>query len=130
MAKDCPDLLTVKINYPISCYDNILETIGSLAADAALDHAIFCHGGSGVARIHFLPDHGQDGEKLQSLLEEILKRCEAVGGNLIIERARPELKKTLPIWGYQRDDQVIMQRIKEGMDPGGLFSPGRFVGGI
>jgi glycolate oxidase FAD binding subunit len=97
-----------------------------------MDHAVLCHGGSGVARIHFLPDQGggQDEDRLQSLLNEILERCRTLGGNLIIEKVRPELKKNLPVWGHRRDDQVIMQRIKEGMDPAGIFSPGRFVGGI
>jgi FAD/FMN-containing dehydrogenase len=132
LRSECPELLSVKINYPISCYGDILEGIGNLASNSEMDHVVLCHGGSGVARIHFLParEDGQGGKKLRSLLDEMLRQCRAAGGNLIIEGARPELKRDLPVWGGRRDDQVIMQRIKERMDPAGLFSPGRFVGGI
>lgn len=132
LSSEYPGLLSVKLNYPISCYGDILEGIGTLASAADLDHAVLCHGGSGAARIHFLPDpgDGRDEKKLVTLVEEILERCYARGGNLVVERARPELKGALPVWGRQRDDQAVMQRIKEGMDPAGLFSPGRFVGGI
>jgi glycolate oxidase FAD binding subunit len=85
-----------------------------------------------MARIHFLPARGggEAGERQGSLVKEILERCLALGGNLTVERARPEMKKSLPVWGGQRDDQVIMRRLKEEIDPAGLFSPGRFVGGI
>jgi glycolate oxidase FAD binding subunit len=40
------------------------------------------------------------------------------------------MKERLPVWGTPPQDFVIMKRIKEQMDPSGLFSPGRFVGGI
>ncbi len=34
------------------------------------------------------------------------------------------------VWGPVRQDFTIMRGIKESLDPNGLFSPGRFVGGL
>ena len=52
------------------------------------------------------------------------------GGNLVVEKARAHMKERLTVWGAPPQDFVIMKRIKEEMDPYGLFCPGRFVGGI
>ena len=132
LGQEFPDLISVRINYPISCYAEILEEVGSLSEKAGLDHVLICQAGSGLARIHFpgTPGTDEQGERRGSVIQRVLERCADLGGNLIVERARPELKGVLPLWGRPRDDLIIMRRIKGELDPAGLFSPGRFVGGI
>jgi len=49
---------------------------------------------------------------------------------MILDRATPFWKKQWPAWGKARGGFAVMKRIKEQMDPLGLFSPGRFVGGL
>lgn len=132
LAQEFPDLLSVKINYPISCYAELLEAVGSMSSKAGFDYVVLCHAGSGVARIHYPGNPGRegDGDRRTAVIQQILDQCADLGGNLIVERARPELKGALPLWGRLRNDLIIIQRIKEELDPAGLFSPGRFVGGI
>lgn len=37
---------------------------------------------------------------------------------------------TIDAWGPRRDDHSVMRAIKQSLDPIGIFSPGRFAGGI
>ncbi|HEV2222808.1 MAG TPA: FAD-binding oxidoreductase [Candidatus Acidoferrales bacterium] len=41
-----------------------------------------------------------------------------------------ELKREMSVWGPPREDFPLMQRVKQAFDPLGIFSPGRFVGGL
>jgi len=63
-------------------------------------------------------------------MNSLLARCREVGGNLVIEGAPTEVKDRLKIWGEAGSDFVVMRRIKEQIDPSGIMSPGRFVGGL
>jgi glycolate oxidase FAD binding subunit len=54
--------------------------------------------------------------------------CEAQG-NLVIQRCPTAWKSVLPIWGTP-GDFLLMRAIKDKLDPGSVFNPGRFVDGI
>ena len=41
-----------------------------------------------------------------------------------------EWKSALKVWGPERHDLAQMQKVKKVFDPLGIFSPGRFIGGI
>jgi glycolate oxidase FAD binding subunit len=86
------------------------------------------HAGNGIVTIH------QPGESAESQAQELVQRlgewAAAAGGNLIVPRCPAAWKKTLPVWGRPRDDAWLMRRIKDKLDPRGLFNPGRFVDGI
>jgi len=127
-----PDLVSLKLNYPISTYSEVIELADSLISDIQLDYALLAHAGSGVAQIHFLVDQGDTKatDRIALVAERLLDRCKRIGGNLVIERAKPELKQRLPVWGLPREDMILIRRIKKEMDPLGLFCPGRFIGGI
>ena len=88
--------------------------------------------GSGVGRLVFLVESINQAtrDSLVALVQELATRCQAIDGNLMIEQVPPELKRDLPVWGVPRGDLVVMKRIKQEMDPLGLFCPGRFVDGI
>jgi len=127
-----PNLVSVRVNYPVSCYAEVLQGIAALSAEAGLEPAVLCHGGSGVARIHFAdtPVKKAKREGPDSVIRRILEQCRDLGGNLAVERAGPESKGGLPLWGHPRGDLIIMRRIKGELDTEGRFSPGRFVGGL
>jgi glycolate oxidase FAD binding subunit len=64
------------------------------------------------------------------MIQKLMKQCKMSGGNGVVERAQPHAKKNLAVWGLPGPDWITMKRVKEHLDPRGLFSPGRFVGGI
>jgi glycolate oxidase FAD binding subunit len=82
--------------------------------------------------IHLLlePGDAKSGDRVVSVAKTLLEKCQSIGGNLVVERASAHIKGQLPVWGAPSQDLALMKRIKEQMDPYGLFSPGRFVGGI
>ena len=66
--------------------------------------------------------------------EEIVRKGrEALASDavrLVAERIPESAKTTLDVWGEPPAGMEIMRAVKGVFDPGGLFSPGRFVGGV
>ncbi|MEY2984436.1 MAG: hypothetical protein RLZZ568_1053, partial [Cyanobacteriota bacterium] len=56
--------------------------------------------------------------------------CQNYGGYLTLLDAPHAVKQSADIWGYTSNGLALMTRLKQQFDPQGLFSPGRFVGGL
>jgi glycolate oxidase FAD binding subunit len=65
-----------------------------------------------------------------SILKEGRSKAMERSGALVIERAPPELKREVNVWGEPRGDFALMQRLKLEFDPGRTLNRGRFLGGI
>jgi glycolate oxidase FAD binding subunit len=65
-----------------------------------------------------------------SILKEARRKAIEYGGSLVIERAPPELKREVDVWGEPQADFTLMQRLKREFDPGRTLNRGRFLGGI
>ncbi|MCE9529943.1 MAG: FAD-binding oxidoreductase [Planctomycetes bacterium] len=85
------------------------------------------HAGNGIIHGH-VKDLTLD--QARSMLETLGGVVAKVNGNLVVTRCPAGWKKDLPIWGRPTDDRVLMKAIKDKLDPGGIFNPGRFVDGI
>ncbi len=66
-------------------------------------------------------------ERAATMVQSLLERARAAGGNLIVTRCPSAWKRTLPVWGAARGDAFLMRRVKESLDPTDTFNPGRFV---
>jgi len=64
------------------------------------------------------------------LVAHLRPRMEARGGSLVVERAAPGVKRALDVWGDPGPGLPLMRGVKAALDPGALFAPGRFVGGL
>ena len=51
-------------------------------------------------------------------------------GHAVVASAPFAVRRAVDPWGPPPPDFFLMKRIKEALDPGGLFAAGRFVGGI
>jgi glycolate oxidase subunit GlcD len=60
------------------------------------------------------------------LLQGLRSECQRLGGSLIVEHAPLPVKATLDAWGDMGKSVIVMQRIKQQLDPEGILSPGRF----
>ena len=132
LSAQYPVMVSMKLNYPISRYLDVIHSVESLCREQELAHALQAHAGGGVTRVHFLLEPGDEksADRVISVAEKLLEKCQSMSGNLVVEKASARMKKRLPVWGSPPQDVAIMKRIKAQMDPFGLFSPGRFVGGI
>jgi glycolate oxidase FAD binding subunit len=83
------------------------------------------HAGSGVILGHFGAELTLS--RAQAILKELQDTAEAGMGNVIVQRCPPGWKRELPIWGRPRGDAWLMRRVKELLDPKGIFNPGRFI---
>jgi glycolate oxidase FAD binding subunit len=129
MEKEFGIPIVLKSNFVISKHIELLGTYEKMAQAAGIDAAFMVRAGNGILYTYIL----EKAEKVSGLAELIGKlTAEAVKyeGNLVIESCPRETKEKVSIWGQQRNDQVIMRRLKEKMDPQGVLNPGRFVGGI
>jgi glycolate oxidase FAD binding subunit len=125
-------LIRAKLNYRISDWKDTLELALNTLSKGNLVSAISANAGCGVCTISLLMDESGNGsaDKAVEIMGKLLKHSREAGGNLVIQHAPADLKKDLSIWGEMPSDFVVMQRVKENVDPSGIMSPGRFVGGL
>jgi FAD/FMN-containing dehydrogenase len=88
--------------------------------------ALHTHAGNGIV-------YGHVNDLTLDQARTMLSRLhDAVGpdGNVVVMRCPTDWKRELPIWGKPRGDYALMRRVKQVLDPRGIFNPGRFVDGI
>jgi glycolate dehydrogenase FAD-binding subunit len=125
-----PDLVASRLNYPISRWDSIVRDADGILNAGDIPYALIAHAGNGVSVLTLLPDHAQAVKVTDEALNQIRKVCREAGGNFVLEKASPERKASLPVWGEPGQDWAAMKRIKEKLDPSGVLSPGRFLGNL
>jgi FAD/FMN-containing dehydrogenase len=76
---------------------------------------------AGRVRVMYADNSSANKQRLNALRAV----AEALGGSLIIEHACPEFNSEFDAWGNLPASK-LMTRIKQQLDPAGLFSPGRF----
>jgi glycolate oxidase FAD binding subunit len=125
-------LIRAKLNFRISDWKDMLEFAENTLLEDNLVSAISANAGCGICTISLLMDESGNGsvDKAVDVMGKLLKHSRKAGGNLVIQHAPADIKKDLSIWGEIPSDFVIMKRVKEKVDPSGLMSPGRFVGGL
>jgi len=132
LADSGADLIKARLNYPISEWRGIATSVEKTFSDADLDYTLQIHAGNGIClpRLLILPNDAEAMDRGVHAVNSLLARCREVGGNLVVEDAPSGVKDRLKIWGEQGSDFVVMKRIKEQIDPSGVMSAGRFVGGL
>jgi glycolate oxidase FAD binding subunit len=105
----------------------MIELGEQLGAQARL----YCHAGTIVLFGRYdWPDGKCGNEELVSGVLALRRHCAAAGGHLVVEKARPQAKRALDVWGYDEPALALMRAIKTQFDPTGVLNPGRFVGGM
>jgi len=125
-------LIKAKLNYRISEWKDIFGFAHNTLSENKLEHVISAHAGCGICTISLLMNQGGNGsmDKAVEVMGQLLKRSRDAGGNLVIQYAPSAVKKHLSMWGEPPPDFAVLKRVKEQVDPSGIMSPGRFVGGL
>ena len=113
----------VKLNLPVANVATVSQKIFNLFDNYYFSTLDF---GVGTMKIAFTADEQQ----AMNLIKQLRQEASAVGGNLFIERASPEIKNQLGTWDEVGDLAKLMRGLKRNFDPEGLLNPGRFVAGI
>src|ERR1700722_8958084 len=110
------------------------EALASAAREADNNRLRWAAMARGLGVIYFavLPTESNDATRRQVLqaANNILAACAAQGGHATIPWCPTEWKIALKVWGLPRADFAQMLKLKKVFDLAGVFSPGRFVGGI
>jgi len=132
LKEDYPNLISLKSNFLISKWGEMLKSHEKIVQESGFDYAFICHSGNGILYSYILSEKNLR-LKIGSFIELIEKlKSEAIKneGNLVVESSPLSIKKKVDVWGQLRIDYQIMSRLKKEIDPGGILNPGRFVGGI
>jgi glycolate oxidase FAD binding subunit len=78
------------------------------------------HAGNGIVVGHCL------GEDIVGNVATVRALAGAAGGHLVVTRCPAAWKSVEFVWGPPRPDVALMRAVKDKLDPGGLFNPGRF----
>jgi FAD/FMN-containing dehydrogenase len=132
LAARFTDLAVVRLSFPISRLEEMLASIDRALETRAITHGIMAHAGSGVCLVYLPMDSDEPGSITEAAqaVHELSGQCRQAGGWLVVQSAPKALKADLPIWDDKGADLQIFQRIKDQVDPEGIMSPGRFIGGI
>lgn len=132
LVNDFPNLISLKSNFLISKSGEMFGNYKKIADNSGIECAFVCHAGNGILYSYILL-----GKNIRSKVEltvELIGKltAEAVknGGNLVVESSPLLIKKKVEVWGQSRGDHLVVRRLKEQIDPAGIFNVGRFVGGI
>jgi glycolate oxidase FAD binding subunit len=95
-----------------------------LAARQPGDPLVHAHARSGIVRLHVI------GQPALADTKTTLAALSEAADSVVVRRCPAAWKRELPVWGAPRGDAWLMRRVKDALDPRGLFNPGRFVCGI
>jgi glycolate oxidase FAD binding subunit len=122
------DALVARVSVLPTALPALLQRFESEATSRKLFLEIGAHAGSGVAWCQIHAPH--DSLQLALYAEWMRVHTRQAEGWVVFEHVPPELRERLDPWGFSQPSVPLMVKIKQVLDPAGLFSPGRFVGGI
>ena len=103
-----------------------LSWLDDAAKTRQLDYVATGRAGLGVVYL------GLDGavSAQASLVTALRERLPVGRGSAVVQRADPELKAMVDVWGPVGDSLRIMQEVKRRFDPTNTLNPGRGPGGL
>ncbi|MFM7151911.1 MAG: FAD-binding oxidoreductase [Gemmataceae bacterium] len=113
--------LSLKICLPSSELGRLLPSLQDLPGSPLFQ----AHAANGIARLHWMEAPSLDAAR--DMIQKLARAVESLRGVVSIPRCPSSWKASLPIWGPERKEFAMMSRVKQALDPGRLFNPGRFV---
>jgi glycolate oxidase FAD binding subunit len=119
--------LTARVSLLPHRLADALPRIASDAAVRGLGLSMVAHAGNGVARLRL--ESGDD-QALLLFAEALRLSVRERGGWVVFDRLPKSLHGRLDSFGNPTPAVLLMRAVKRQLDPQGILSPGRFVGGI
>jgi len=122
------DGLVARLSAAPSVLAELLPQIEAAAQAHKVVAEIAAHAGSGVAWCQLLG--ALDDDVLPAIATWLRRAARQRGAWVVFEAIPPALRGQLDPWGFDSPALRLMRGVKRALDPTGVFSPGRFVGGI
>ena len=106
----------------------LLPQVEAAAAAHQLVAEVAVHAGSGVAWCELLG--AARAETLAEFAEWLRATARQHGAWVVFESLPTGLRGRVDPWGFDAPALRLMGGVKRALDPAGIFSPGRFVGGL
>jgi len=119
-----PHGLTFKANVVPAATAEFVRRVDGLSPRPAL----IAHAGNGIVYGHLPADLGS--ERAKAVVDDLSRWAAERAGNVVVIRCPSAWKTVVPVWGRPTPDRALMRAVKDKMDPGRVFNPGRFVDGI
>ncbi|BCJ86824.1 FAD-binding oxidoreductase [Effusibacillus dendaii] len=119
--------LLIRAGFPIPRMNDLLPAFEQEAEKNRVSLSYAVSIGVGTLRVRLRSD---DRQALKQTALSLRNLAEANGGYLVIEDGEYGLKSEIGVWGTDPSAISYMRGIKNTVDPEGILSPGRFVGGI
>ena len=112
---------------PRSRLPQILSAVGEIGEHYRLPVANVFHAGDGNLHPNLLFDMRDEGvlDQVEAAGEEMLRAVVELGGTLSGEHGIGLEKSAFMPWIYSPDDLDAMHRVKDVLDPAGIFNPGK-----
>lgn len=120
-----PTVLSLRLSVMPSRIADAAEAIDRRFAGDAV--AISCTAAVGLLRVNLKPS---DDERAMTIIEQVREIAQRRGGFAVVDAAAVAVKRKIDVFGAERSDIEIMQRLKQEFDPKRILAPGRFVGRI
>lgn len=126
-----PATVVMKLSALPGRMSELLEAVEKAASARSVDWAAIVRS-VGVACIAFFSKDRapETAAQMARLTDDILSAAVMLEGSASIPWCPAEWKSRLKVWGLERPDFAQMKKLKAFFDPGEIFAPGRFVGGI
>ncbi len=108
---------------------SFVNEVTTLETDEASHPSLMWHAGLGDGRLRAIACPPVYHREAVRALERLRQHAETLGGHLVVESAPTEIKNEFDAWGGFGSATELMKRVKAGLDPQNLLSPGRFEGG-
>jgi glycolate oxidase FAD binding subunit len=122
------DVTVLKVALPLVATEEFLSRARQEAESEKISLASFAQVGVGI--VHLCALQEMLSTHIGAWVIRLRQAATDLGGSLVIEHCRTDLKGHVDVWGARGDDLDAMHRMKVVWDPQAVLSPGRFVDGI
>jgi FAD/FMN-containing dehydrogenase len=122
------DVTILKAALPLVATEEFLSRALQEASSEKIPLASFAQVGVGI--VHLCALQEMLSTNIGGWVVRLRQVATALGGSLVVEHCRTDLKGHVDVWGATGDDLDAMRRMKAVWDPQAVLSPGRFVDGI
>jgi glycolate oxidase FAD binding subunit len=129
-----PDAAIFRIGVLPTAMPSLLKNLGEVAKHYGAGLATLTRA-AGIVYAAFFAAAGNEAPSAVngSAIKEVFHICALPenGAQAMLEWCPSEMKRSgIDLWGPERDDFVLMRRVKDAFDPQNVLAPGRFAGGI